>query len=71
MFDYRLNKLKHEFDKSVQAQSVEIDEIKTLKKELEDRKLEIRQLEDQLDDWKAKYYEMLEHLITLRSKISE
>lgn len=69
LFDYRLNKLKHEFEKSVQIQSIEIDEIKMLKNELESRREEIRKLEEELDKWKGKYYEMLEHLITLRSKL--
>lgn len=41
-----------------------------LKQELEDRKAEIKHLEEQLDTWKEKYYEMLEHLITLRGKLN-
>lgn len=71
LFDYRLNKIKHEFDKSIQLQSIEMDEIKILKDELENRKKEIKSLEDEIDAWKEKYYEMLEHLILLRAKIKE
>lgn len=41
-----------------------------LKEELENRKNEIRLLENELDEWKGKYYEILEHLIELRSKLS-
>lgn len=71
IFDYRFNKMKHEFDKNMQTHAVASEEIKTLKEELENRRVEIRQLEEELDKWKSKYYEMLEHLITLRSKIIE
>ena len=41
-----------------------------LKDELEARKEEIRILEKELDEWKGKYYEILEHLIELRGKLS-
>ncbi len=49
----------------------ELEELKILKQELEDRKTEIKQLEDQLDEWKGKYYEMLEHLISLKGQLDK
>jgi flagellar motor component MotA len=69
LFDYRLNKIKHEFEKNAHIKSMEIEELKILKLELENRKEEIRKLEEDLDMWKNKYYEMLEHLIELRAKL--
>lgn len=69
LFDYRLNKIKHEFEKYTHAKSLEAEELNTLKSELESRKEEINRLEEELDKWKEKYYEMLEHLIELRAKI--
>lgn len=41
-----------------------------LKEELELRREEIRILENELDEWKGKYYEILENLIELRGKLS-
>jgi len=46
-----------------------VSDIQELKKELEDRKNEVRMLEESLDEWKGKYYEILEHLIQLRGKL--
>lgn len=69
-FDYRLNKIKHDFDEKVHLRSIAIDDVKILKEELEIRKQEIKELEDELDEWKGKYYEILEHLIELRGKIN-
>lgn len=41
-----------------------------LKDELELRRTELKNLENELDEWKGKYYEILEHLIELRGKLS-
>lgn len=71
MFDYRLGKVKHDFEKDMQLRATELEELKILKQELEDRKTEIKQLEDQLDEWKGKYYEMLEHLISLKGQLDK
>lgn len=69
-FDYRLNKSKHDHDMIIQSRAVEIEDLKILKDELENRKKEIRFLEEELDEWKGKYYEILEHLIELRGKLN-
>jgi len=71
MFDYRLGRLKHEFEKGVQDKAIEMEELKILKQELESRKEEIRSLEEELDKWKGKYYEMLEHLINLKGQLEK
>lgn len=55
----------------MQLRATELEELKILKQELEDRKTEIKQLEDQLDEWKGKYYEMLEHLISLKGQLDK
>jgi hypothetical protein len=70
-FDYRLNKIKHDFDERVHLRSSNNEDLKMLKDELENRKQEIRILEEELDEWKGKYYEILEHLIELRGKLSD
>lgn len=70
-FDYRLNKIKHDFDERVHIRSANVEDLVILKDELEKRKEEIRILENELDEWKGKYYEILEHLIELRSKLSD
>jgi len=70
-FDYRLNRLKHDFDERVHLRSIIVEDVKILKEELENRKNEIRLLEDELDEWKGKYYEILEHLIELRGKLND
>jgi F0F1-type ATP synthase membrane subunit b/b' len=69
-FDYRLNKIKHDFDERVHLRSASNEDLKTLKEELELRREEIRILENELDEWKGKYYEILENLIELRGKLS-
>ena len=69
-FDYRLNKIKHDFDERVHIRSASNEDIKTLKDELEMRRVELKNLENELDEWKGKYYEILEHLIELRGKLS-
>lgn len=69
-FDYRLNKVKHEFEERVHLRSTSVEDVKILKDDLEDRKQEIHHLEEELDEWKGKYYEILEHLIELRGKIN-
>ena len=69
-FEYKLNKIKHDFDERVHLRSVSNEDLKMLKDELESRKEEIRILENELDEWKGKYYEILEHLIELRGKLS-
>lgn len=69
-FDYRLNKIKHDFDERVHERSAGIEDLSILKQELEKRKEEIRILENELDEWKGKYYEILEHLIELKGKLS-
>lgn len=69
LFDYRLNKIKHNFEKYTHEKALEAEEFNTLKSELESRKEEINRLEEELDKWKEKYYEMLENLIELRAKI--
>lgn len=69
-FDYRLNKIKHDFDERVHIRSASNEDLKILKDELGARKEEIRILENELDEWKGKYYEILEHLIELRGKLS-
>ena len=69
-FDYRLNRVRHEFEERVHLRSTSVEDVKILKDELEDRKQEIRHLEEELDEWKGKYYEILEHLIELRGKIN-
>ena len=69
--DYRLNKIKHDFDERVHIRSANVEDLVILKDELEKRKEEIRILENELDEWKGKYYEILEHLIELRSKLSD
>lgn len=70
-FDYRLNRIKHSFEEKVHARSVRVQDIQELKEELENRKKEVRMLEESLDEWKGKYYEILEHLIELRSKLND
>lgn len=42
-----------------------------LKEELELRRTELKNLENELDEWKGKYYEILEHLIELRGKLGD
>ena len=69
-FDYRLNKIRHDFDESVHIRSTSTEDIKMLKEELELRRTELKNLENELDEWKGKYYELLEHLIELRGKLS-
>ncbi len=69
-FDYRLNKSKHDLEKKIHVRAIEVEDLKILKDELENRRKEIRALEEELDEWKGKYYEMLEHLIELRGKLS-
>lgn len=69
-FEYKLNKIKHDFDERVHLRSASNEDLKMLKDELENRKEEIRILENELDEWKGKYYEILEHLIELRGKLS-
>lgn len=69
-FDYRLNKVKQDFDERVHLRSAGVEDLKILKEELELRKEEIKMLEDELDKWKGKYYEILEHLIELRGKLN-
>lgn len=71
MFDYRLGKVRHDFERDIQLRITELEELKVLKEELENRKNEIKQLEDQLDEWKGKYYEMLEHLINLKGQLDK
>jgi len=70
-FDYRLNRIRHDFDERVHFRSSSVEDIVLLKNELESRKEEIRILENELDEWKGKYYEILENLIELRSKIND
>ena len=69
-FDYRLNKIRHDFDERVHIRSTSTEDIKMLKEELELRRTELKNLENELDEWKGKYYEILEHLIELRGKLS-
>lgn len=71
IFDYRLGRLKHDFEKSVQDKSIEMEELSLLKKELQDRREEMIRLEEELDKWKGKYYEMLEHLINLKGQLDK
>ena len=71
MFDYRLGKIKHEFEKDIQLRNTELEELRILKEELENRKKEIKDLEEELDVWKGKYYEMLEHLINLKGQLEK
>jgi len=69
-FDYRLNRIRHDFDERVQIRSDNVEDLNILRQELEKRKEEIRILENELDEWKGKYYEILEHLIELRGKLN-
>jgi hypothetical protein len=69
-FDYRLNRIRHDFDERVQIRSENVEDLNILKHELEKRKEEIRILENELDEWKGRYYEILEHLIELRGKLN-
>ena len=69
-FDYRLNKIRHDFDERVHIRSTSTEDIKMLKEELELRRTELKNLENELDEWKGKYYEILEHLIELRGKLN-
>lgn len=68
-FDYRLNKIRHDFDERVHIRSASTEDLKMLKEELELRRTELKNLENELDEWKGKYYEILEHLIELRGKL--
>jgi predicted nucleic acid-binding Zn-ribbon protein len=70
-FDYRLNKIRHDFDERVHIRSTSTEDIKMLKEELELRRTELKNLENELDEWKGKYYEILEHLIELRGRLSD
>lgn len=70
-FDYRLNKIRHDFDERVHIRSTSTEDIKMLKEELELRRTELKNLENELDEWKGKYYEILEHLIELRGKLGD
>lgn len=69
-FDYKLNKMRHSFDQQVQIRSIFDEDIDDLKKELEDRKEEIRLLEESLDEWKHKYYELMETLLRLKKQLN-
>ena len=71
VFDYRLGKIKHDFDKDMQLRSAELEELMVLKEELENRKKEIRTLEEDLHTWKCKYYEMLEQFIILKNQLDK
>ncbi len=70
-FDYKLNRMKHNFDKEVQIRSFFDDDLQTLKTELELRREEIKMLEDHLDEWKHKYYQLLETLLSLKSELNK
>ena len=67
VFDYRLGRKKQEFDEIVHSQEREVSELLMLKTDLLERKREIRELEHQLDEWKEKYYKLLQTLIEIRS----
>lgn len=62
--------MKHSLEEQQHIRSIRVQDILMLKEELESRKDEIRLLENELDEWKGKYYEILEHLIELRSKLN-
>lgn len=62
--------MRHSLEEQQHIRSIRVQDIIMLKEELENRKNEIRLLENELDEWKGKYYEILEHLIELRSKLS-
>lgn len=70
-FDYKLNKMKHSLEEKEHLRSVRVQDVMMLKEELENRKNEIRLLENELDEWKGKYYEILEHLIEIRGKLND
>lgn len=61
--------MKHDLEEKQHLRSIRVQDVLMLKEELENRKNEIRLLEDELDEWKGKYYEILEHLIEIKSKI--
>lgn len=63
--------MKHNFDKEVQIRSFFDDDLQTLKTELELRREEIKMLEDHLDEWKHKYYQLLETLLSLKSELNK
>lgn len=55
----------------MQLRSAELEELMVLKEELENRKKEIRILEEDLHTWKGKYYEMLEQFIILKNQLDK
>lgn len=63
--------MKHALEEKEYHRSIRVQDVVMLKEELENRKEEIRILEESLAEWKEKYYEMLEHLIELKGKIND
>lgn len=61
--------MKHDLEEQQHLRQVRVQDVLMLKEELENRKKEIRLLEDALDEWKGKYYEILEHLIAIRAQL--
>lgn len=68
-FDYRLNKMKHEFHKQSTIKSMYQEDLNSLREELESRKEEMRELEESLDEWKHKYYELMEELLSIQKEL--
>jgi len=62
VIEYWLNKSKVEQDSAAAFRNELRDEVKTLRDEL-------RKAESELDQWKAKYYELMDEFLKFRSNI--
>lgn len=61
----------HRRNKKLEIKRLEEKAQTDLKLELKDLQIKLYKLEKDLDEWKAKYYEALQELISVRSELEE